>query len=666
MNRIAIAVIAALASACATQTSESPAATAEVPTADAASEAAVQQAQAKQNAKAHVEVALSAAMHPVDVTEVVLEPQGKSALTIDDDGGVRLWPDLHAEDISEPWALPISDPVWMSLARTKGGFVAAFIDTGGAATVGRIVDKDGGARWIPTFEIPPMRPMFELHVLDGGERILGLGVDHRITLWDTDGTTVEEIDEPGFVPWQLRVSQPDGDAPKILAVLAGPVSVQPITLNDDKLAITGEPRTVALDRGPNRNDLAMSPDGKIVTALRRPKARGKRFELEIIDVASGERKIMAAESDARLRPRVHPVDSTRVMMESGTGQGFYIDFEVGQPWPPAEGEPDREAIPETPLSFFSLAASTKQSRVHSAMANGIRVVPKSRGLTIAKLDAKDARHLEAQFFSPSALALDATGERVAWGTSDALVVELLDGGSLTKLPPAERPTELLAFAGDKLVVVDQSGHTSLRNVADGAVVATAKIDTSWGTSSSGWRPGEGGAGNIALSTTKPSDPARILPVEDNGFGEIIEVPRDERSTWPEAGKPRRQESRVWLEQLGMDYDASGLRVAEVLLTEPDPSGRLIAVVQKSRNGGGFWDNEREMWVELEDKFVITMFDWKANQRLWTRETEGLRDMAWSGDGKRFGFIDHAAGGIICNAEDGAIVHERHDLGLAVR
>lgn len=668
MNRIAIAVIATLASACATQSSESPAsASAEVPAADAKSEAAVAHAMAEEADEARIELALTKSMHAVDVTEVVLEPRGKSALTIDDEGGVRLWPDLHAADLSEPWALPIREPVWMSLAETKGGFVAAFIDTAGAAKVGRIAMSDEGARWIPTFEIPPMRPMFELHVIDGGQRVLGLGVDHRITLWDTDGNEVAEIDQPGFVPWQLRISQPKDEAPKILAVLAGPVSVQPITLKDDKLAITGEPRAVALDRGPNRNDLAMSPDGKVVTALRRPKARGKRFELEIIDIASGERKIMAAESDERLRPRVHPIDSTKVMMESGSGQAFYVDFEVAQTWPPVDAEPDREAIPESPLSFFSLAASSKETRVHSAIADGIRVVPVDRGLTVAKFDQADGRKLAPDAFAPSALALDATGDRVAWGTRDAIVIDgYASGADLKKLPPAEDQTELLAFAGEQIVVVDTKGRTSLRDLGDGKVLATAKIDTSWGPSSSGWRPGEGGAGHVALSTTKPSDPARILPVQNGSFGELIEVPRDERATWPEAGKPRKQESREWLEQLGMDYDASGLRKAEVLLTEPDPSGRLIAVVQKSRDGGSVFDSAQERWVFLSDKFVVTMFDWKANKRLWTREVDGVDDMAWSGDGKRFGFIDSSAGGFVCDAENGSIVHERHDLGLSVR
>jgi len=668
MNRIAIAVLATLASACATQSSESSiAVSAEAPAADASSEAAVQEAMVEQAEAAHVEIALKASMHPVDVREVVLDPAGKSALTIDDEGGVRLWSDLHAEDVEEPWALPIREPVWMSLAQADNGFVAAFIDTAGAATVGRVALSDDGARWIPSFEIPPMRPMFELHVMDGGQRVLGLGVDHRITLWDTDGQTVAEIDQAGFVPWQLRVSQPKGEAPKILAVLAGPVSVQPIELNNDALAVTGEPRAVALDRGPNRNDLAMSPDGKVVTALRRPKARGKRFELEIIDIASGERKIMAAESDERMRPRVHPIDSTKVMMESGSGSAFYVDFEVAQPWPPADGEPDREAIPESPMSLFSLAASSRQSRVHSVIAGGYRAVPVDRGLLVAKYDQASGRSIAAQTFSPTALALDESGERVAWGTNDAIVIDsFASTAALKKLPPAEGSTELLAFAGDKIVVVDTSGRSSLRSAEDGSVVATAKIDTSWGPASSGWRPGEGGAGHIALSTTKPSDPARILPVVGDGFGELVEVPRGERATWPEAGKPRKQESRVWLEQLGMDYDASGMRKAEVLFTEPDPSGRLIAVVQKASSGGGFWDNSREVWVELEDRFVVTMFDWKANKRLWTREIEGLRDMAWSGDGSRFGFIDAGAGGFVCNAEDGAILHERRDLGVGVR
>ncbi|MCH9684501.1 MAG: hypothetical protein K0V04_23905, partial [Deltaproteobacteria bacterium] len=84
-------------------------------------------------------IALSRSLHEADMTEVVLDGQARSALTLDMLGGVRLWPDLQASQPAAPLALPVQEPVWMSLAQSAdGGFVVGFIDTAGGARVARV------------------------------------------------------------------------------------------------------------------------------------------------------------------------------------------------------------------------------------------------------------------------------------------------------------------------------------------------------------------------------------------------------------------------------------------------------------------------------------------------------------------------------------------------
>src|SRR5690606_37305773 len=61
-------------------------------------------------------VSLQPSMHPSQMTEVVLDALGRAAITLDANGEVRLWPDLLAEAVSVPYALPVQEPVWMSLA----------------------------------------------------------------------------------------------------------------------------------------------------------------------------------------------------------------------------------------------------------------------------------------------------------------------------------------------------------------------------------------------------------------------------------------------------------------------------------------------------------------------------------------------------------------------
>ncbi len=665
MNRFKLTTLAVALSglACASQSPESGDTHAHNPEPTKQSVQAVTAELAADEAQKRPSVALAQRLHDRDISEIVVGPRGRAALTLDTAGGVRLWSDLRAESVAPPVALPVEEPTWMSIAKSAQGFTVAFIDTAGATHVGRVTIDDGGGRWTSLFERPGTDPQFEIHVLDGGERIVSLGVDHRIHVWDHHGTTVAMLDEPGFVPWQLRISQPEGEAPNILAVIAGPVRVQPITFKDDTLAITGEARNVALDRGPNRSDLTMSPDGTTVAALRRPKARGKRFELEIIDLKTDARKIIAAESDVKKRPRVHAIDANRVLMESGSGDGFYVNFDAAVPWPPADGEPDREALEVTPLQTFALPSSAA-TRMHSSVVDGVRFVPDGRSLVVDPLGEGETVSIVRKGFSATALALDVDGDQVAWGTSEAILLESIgQPGAMHKLAPTESEAELLAFVGGgKLLAMDTQGRASLRGITDGETLSTAKLSIGWGIAESGWRPDDEG-GHVVLSSTRPKEDLHILPVAGGAFGTARDVARREQSQWPEAGKPRGMESRTWISEIGLAWDELRLRPAEVRLTPPDPTGRLIAIVQRTAENSLF-DESQDRWVTTSD-FVLTMFDREAGKRLWTHRVSSLRGMAWSANGQRFGLVE-SKGGFVFDAPTGAVVHARHDLGLEIR
>jgi hypothetical protein len=608
-------------------------------------------------------VELKQALHHADMTEVVLDARGHGALTLDSEGNVRLWPDLVAEHGIEPFSIPVQEPVWMSLARkADGGFVAGFIDTAGGARVGHIDIAGGRASWSPAFVVPPTEPLFELHVLDGGERIVALAVDHRLHLWDADGVTLSRLDEVGFVPWQLRV--PPEKETTVLAVLADPVRLQAISLANDRIARVGEPIPVTLDRGPNRNDLTLTPDGTTALVLQQPRARGKRFELELIDVRSGERRIIAAESDLGHRPRVHPLDGRRVLLESGSGNGFWVDLDKATIWSPENDELDRAAVETQSVMPFTLQASTRETMLHSVVVAGRRVVPTTQGLVVAGLQGEDHRVLERRAFRPLSVAIDAQGHRVAWGTQGGIMLESVEGeSSLRTLEGTDDSMELLAFLGDDaLVTLGAGGRASILSVADGHLVATQKIAFDWGIANTAWRPlanEDGGA--LVLASTKPSAPLQVVDVSQGTFVEVRQIPHEQRSAWPEAGKPRRMKSRDWLEQIGVAIPEGQLRAAEVMRTEPDPTGRLIAITQMTAHNAGF-DESLQEWVEGPHDFVITIYDRKTAQRLWTHAAPGFTDLAWSGDGRRLAVTDTAAGYVL-EAATGQTLHERRDLGL---
>jgi hypothetical protein len=272
--------------------------------------------------------------HQAWMTEVVLDPRGEAALTLDSDGGVRLWPslDLGFGDEQEPYRIPVHEPLWLSLAKLDSeptqGFTLGFVATNNAGSVYRVTP--GETEWTITesFALSPEDPLLELHVLDGGARILALGVDHRVRLYSVEGELVSVIDERSFGPWQLRVSGGVGEPPKLAAILAQPLRVQPLRLVDDVLEIAGPARALELDRGPNRNDLELSPDGTTIATLRRPRRNHPQWSVELIDLATDDRRLIAGRVDTKLRPRMHFVGDDRLLLESGSGRGYLVDLSL--------------------------------------------------------------------------------------------------------------------------------------------------------------------------------------------------------------------------------------------------------------------------------------------------------------------------------------------------
>ncbi len=463
-------------------------------------------------------VALSFAMHETIMTEVVLDPRGEYALTLDADGGLRLWPSVRGTAVAVPVVLPEREPVWSTLARAEDGtFVVATIDTQGGARVARIALGEGSARRTELFEIPAVDPQFELHVLDGAERIVALGKDHRVRVLDTAGNVRAEIDRVGFIPWQLRVAPTKDGVTPMIAVLTQPVRAQSIRLEGDELTVVGDAHMVALDQSPNRNDLALSNDGTKVAALRRPSSRGRAFALQLIDMASGERKVILGELDANVRPRLHLVDDARALLETGTGKGFWLELSAAVPKAQAE-------IPLTPVSAVPLPGATEDLRMQVTVVAGIRAVPTPGALVIDPLESPEHTRLSAKSVGATAIALDARGERVVWSSGDRIVIERI-GGEARSFDVSG--VQRLAMHGDELAI---AGKRELR---------TAEL--------------------------------RELALGDLRAGATA-------SQWPELASTSGRARRRLAESQTAGLALAGGRL---LRSDTDPSGRFIAVVERA-------------------------------------------------------------------------------------
>lgn len=429
--------------------------------------------------------------HPEALNALVLDPRGQAALTLDEGGGVRLWPRLEAQDYA-PYSLPAQDPLWMSLAQAPDGFTVAFVDTDNGAQVWRVVLGEAGRATIERgFEIPPTDPMFELHALDSGGRILALGVDHRLRLYDRDGTLLSQIDEQGFAPWQLRVTGGDGREPLHLAVtLAGPLRVQEVMLQGDRLARVGTPREIALDRGPNRNDLALSPDGRFVAALRRRTSRGKDWSVEIVELDSGTRRLIGGRLGTSLRPRMHLLSGDRLLLESGDGVGHMVELSgATELVRRSTAEPDSALAKRLarslthPLIALSGSAEGDHAtrddetglRYHASVRADLRaaLLEGRREFVVHGVDATEQLAFTTSGEDILAAAIDARGARLAWVTRERIHVEPVGiPGERIDIPYAvESPARIsrMAFTdADHLVIRRAKAPTEIIEITTGA------------------------------------------------------------------------------------------------------------------------------------------------------------------------------------------------------
>lgn len=630
---------------------------------------------------------LTRALHRAKLTEVLLDPRGQAALTLDEDGGARLWPGLRAGVPTLPVVLPFVEATWISLAGAgERQFVVAALDTAGAARVGLVDHDDARARWRPLFELSPLQPSLEVHALDGGERLLRLGLDHSLDLYTRSGELLSRIHQPGFVPWQLRVAQLPGQGAKIVAVLADPVRVQPIGLAGDTLAIVGQARRVALDQGPNHNDLLLASDGSFVTALRRPRSEGRRWSLELIELATDARRWIAGEVDSTVRPRLHLVDAERALLESGTGKGFWVDLRLAVA-PPAGTVVDRKALPLSPTRREPLPGSTEDSRMWSSVADGLRVVADGDGLIVDPLADDTAHRLAPKRFQPYRSAFAPTGTRMVWAADgDTIWTEdLADPQSPRRIAELHDPILALAMLDpERVLAADSRGAANILRWEDGAILSSLKLPGPPRNFYSAYQPLGVGVGELGFAPHRDREPVIVIAVDGDRLGE-----RRETSVWPLHGRyPAGEVDRLreavrastgetidridalapaadryylgvsrpvgrlheigpdGVRSLALEFRRGGFR-----RLHPSPAVRRIAVVDQDAE-------EHLATVRVVD------FTGDAPRVLWTR---ALRDRAllpvWSADAARLSVAGDGAW--VFDATSGAVLHERRDLGLEV-
>ena len=658
--------------------------------------------------------------------EVELDPRGEVALTIDAQGGLRLWPAIRSGDakLSAPYVLPIQEPLWMALAQAEAGFLIATLDTTNAGQVMAVTPSADGseAKLTPLFSTPPGDPLLEIHALDGGQRFVALGVDHRVRLYDRSGGLVSVIDQRSFAPWQLRVVHGEpGQPPKIAAMLAQPLRVQAIGLEDDRLSIVGEARTVVLDRGPNRNDLALSPDGKTAAALRRRSGRSREFTIELIDLETGARHLVGGTSDSVIRPRMHFVEAGRILLETGSsnGRGMWLDLSKAELLTdPADADPEGKVAKRlhgTTHDMIPLAASAEHKpeffeaefdppwdhgeRIYASVVAGLRVNierDRTNKLIVDPLDSDRHFAISGVVVGYSALALDQTGAHVAMAVGEKkLQVARVDGSTAAaELEHGLANVTMLAFVDEQRVVVIGDDALRLIDWQAGQLIASAELQQKWGVEAIAFHANGTNGGVLGYRSNKPSEPIRLIPIENGQLGAVVALAREQRPQWldildlgdAEAGAlfgmtESQADDRVdeyTSDRTGRMYftekqPRTPLFVREganqLTITLPAGQGRVLSVSPDASKLAIVQFRERDDDGALEDH-LLSVIEVASGSRLWTiGQPGGIPAPGWSGDGTRM-LVDHtiydaATGEVITRVGERSLqIEERSDADWA--
>jgi hypothetical protein len=638
-------------------------------------------------------IALAHAGHRDDIVDIVLCPDASAALTLDRNGGVRLWTTL--DGTREPLLVPIDDPSSLSIARTETGYTIATLDTIGGAEIYELREHGSELRLEHRFSIPPTDPLFELHVLDGGQRLLALGVDHRVRLYDAQGNLLSSIAEHGFVPWQLRHVETDAGI-TLVAILAGPTRVQPLELRDDHLQIIGEPFAVQLDRGPNRNDLALTPDGQHIAAFSRRKWRSGEWQLHLHGLADGQTTLIEGKSlsESEERPRVHLLDGDRMLLDDGTGFGELISLDPSVP--------TRMTRP--------LPGSTERGRLFTSVERGIRVVPSGSHFIVDHLDDDEHLRIGHQRAPMRGAGLSPDGMRVIWAFVDGWAVESLDAASRTAKPNIHAHSQPLIFADfvddDHVVLVSESGTIELVHPVTGTIKTSNEAPRRLARAQLAR-----GDSPMLLVRDRDSEQDLLLEIGTEAITERTRVaaesafigpwyPAETPSAWismagfwdgwwdPQLNEETLEtELAVALERSQTNihdmvtipdgarvFGASSFRASstgtEVLVrTIPNDIMRVGRLEVKSTLGP---HQALRLAVSPSGDSLVVIYanghlsghDARTLEREWARVDADAKALGWSADGTRL-VVAGESGGLVLDAASGEIELERRDLGLHV-
>lgn len=398
--------------------------------------------------------------HGASILELALAPDGTGALSLDKAGSLRLWPALDGS--REPIPIPGRGARAMSLARAGDDWVVAHVDAAGGTHV-VAVGPDGEIT--PRFEIDPFDPVRAIEVLPGGDRVLALGEDHRLRLFDVGGGERATLERREFRPIRVMVT-PSGAA-AVLSVddrKSGRVKgqVQLLEIGASTIEPVGAPVAFESPVEPDANGAALSPSGSALAHLGRDTGK---WNLRVRSLADGGQRTIELEMQDAQTPVLGFVGEHQVLVTSrDRGSAWLVDIR------------DRARRPR-------VTAHQPSQPMPIAHRVGLQVVGYGTHLAVQRLrddGTGKIDYLGYRGFVAQAGAVSPSGANIAWSVGGEILIEPLDR---TREPKRLRPeasfgVQFLAFMDeDHLVGIGSDGAARVYRWKSGEVVDEVSLGT---------------------------------------------------------------------------------------------------------------------------------------------------------------------------------------------
>jgi hypothetical protein len=643
--------------------------------------------------------ASSGVPHGAAISLIALDPLGRAALTRDLAGGVRLWPALDGS--REPLVVPVRDPRAMSLASDDaGGWTLALLDAAGGA---RLVGVDAAGKMKPLASLPPTESLADVLVLPGGRRILAVGNDHVVRLFDQQGKELSQLDQPGLRPASLRVAAAAEGGPRVVAVTAGEfdskegrfaVELLPLELDGDRLALGKQRQTIHLDAPPTTDNPSLAPDGRAVVYIQR-KRLGSTWLMVATQLEDGKQVSVDTQAPIGVQPRFGLLPKGRVLLDDASGLGRIVDLQSRK------------------IELTSLRSTPTIDHPSQAFTAGMRVAAASNWLAVHDIARDDLAYLGYDQIVINSASLTPKADRVAWSLNDRVAIEAIGatGGDTSEVfeVPGTRAHNHV-FVGflddDHIVLLDWQGGAQVVRWRDGEV--RSAVDLGSNISTAEMRRAGGSDGVMFVRTNLWQNPM-VIELRDDAFGgrylahgaaslagilSPVEQPLDEWGAWVLDGSGKIHD--FTLERLREGLDAAtalqggellSAGIPEQLVYGPDSTQYSIRTMGMrptlyARRGStttevqlsaGFVvslavspDGRRIAVVQQRDPGqILSVYDTTTLQPLWAQPLPMSMPVSWSDAGEALA-VPASFGGVVFDGSDGSPMTARCGLAFQVR